>query len=58
MPNSSKAVLFLLAVAACATKPPATEGFISVPGGKIYWARMGNGPGLRTVRDFLHRVEH
>lgn len=30
---------------ACAPAPQPTEGFITVPGGRIYWARMGEGPG-------------
>ena len=27
----------------------ATEGFISVPGGRIWWARMGKGPGTPLI---------
>ncbi len=36
-----------LLLAACAAPPaPApTEGFLAVPGGQVYWARMGDGPG-------------
>jgi proline iminopeptidase len=44
------AVLVLSGLAACSTpRPPATEGFIIVPGGRIYWARMGNGPGTPLI---------
>ncbi|PKL93739.1 MAG: hypothetical protein CVV20_02115 [Gemmatimonadetes bacterium HGW-Gemmatimonadetes-1] len=45
------AVLILLP--ACEPLDPpaaeASEGYITVPGGRIYWARMGNGPGTPLV---------
>jgi proline-specific peptidase len=32
------------------TKPlPPVEGFVPVPGGKIYYAQMGNGPGVPLI---------
>jgi proline iminopeptidase len=41
----------LLSLSACAAPPPApaVEGYITVPGGRIYWARMGNGPGTPLI---------
>ena len=36
-------------LAACAKPQPATEGYINAPGGRIYWARMGNGPGTPLI---------
>lgn len=38
--------------AGCAPAPapaPPAEGFVTVPGGKIYYARMGNGPGTPLI---------
>jgi len=37
--------LFGCILAACSTSTPPTEGYITVPGGRIWWARMGDGPG-------------
>jgi proline iminopeptidase len=34
---------------ACAKPALPVEGYLSVPGGKIYYARMGNGPGIPLV---------
>jgi proline iminopeptidase len=34
---------------ACAKPAPPVEGYIQVPGGKIYYARMGNGPGTPLI---------
>lgn len=45
--------LLLILMSACEPLPTppssAREGFITVPGGKIYWARMGDGPGTPLV---------
>lgn len=43
--------LLLSVLAACAKPAPApgNEGYITVPGGRIYWARMGNGPGTPLI---------
>jgi proline iminopeptidase len=39
-----------LLIAACRGAPAAApEGFINVPGGKVYYARMGNGPGTPLI---------
>ena len=38
-----------LLAAACAKPGPPVEGYIHVPGGKIYYARMGNGPGTPLI---------
>lgn len=46
------AVVLVLLPACEPLDPPATaasEGYITVPGGRIYWARMGNGPGTPLV---------
>lgn len=48
LPLSLAAVL-LSCTAAPPVPPPADEGYISVPGGRIYWARMGNGPGTPLI---------
>jgi len=51
----SRPTLLLLAalVAGCTATPPALppadEGYVTVPGGRIYWARMGNGPGTPLI---------
>ncbi len=40
----------LLGLAATCAKPrPPIEGYVSVPGGKIYYARMGDGPGVPLI---------
>lgn len=40
----------LLGLATSCGKPqPPIEGYVSVPGGKIYYARMGNGPGIPLI---------
>jgi len=39
----------LAGVVSCAKPAPPIEGYIQVPGGKIYYARMGNGPGTPLV---------
>jgi len=41
--------LLLLALAACSPAPRPTEGYVTVPGGRIYWARMGDGPGTPLI---------
>ena len=41
--------LVLLLLAACATRERAAEGFIQVPGGRIYYAVMGDGPGTPLI---------
>jgi len=43
------AALILLLSAACGDRERATEGFIQVPGGRIYYAVMGDGPGTPLV---------
>lgn len=47
LPHCLTLGLAVLVVAACATAPApsADEGFIAVPGGRVYWARMGDGSG-------------
>ncbi len=45
----SLAAVLLSCTAAPPTPPPADEGYITVPGGRIYWSRMGNGPGTPLV---------
>ncbi|HEX7024353.1 MAG TPA: proline iminopeptidase-family hydrolase [Gemmatimonadales bacterium] len=45
----SRAGLGLCLLAACAGPSPATEGFVTVPGGRIWYARMGNGPGTPLI---------
>jgi proline iminopeptidase len=42
---SWRMVTMLAVLAGCAPAPAPTEGFITVPSGRIYWARMGDGPG-------------
>jgi proline iminopeptidase len=43
-------MLVVLGLAAGCTKPgPPVEGLVSVPGGKIYYARMGDGPGIPLI---------
>lgn len=39
----------LAALVSCAKPAPPTEGYITVPGGRIYYARMGNGPGTPLI---------
>jgi proline iminopeptidase len=39
----------LTGLCACAKTAPPTEGYVHVPGGKIYYARMGNGPGIPLI---------
>jgi proline iminopeptidase len=40
----------LVLVASCAKPaPPPIEGYVHVPGGRIYYARMGNGPGTPLI---------
>jgi proline iminopeptidase len=39
----------LATLGGCARKAPPTEGYVHVPGGKIYYARMGNGPGTPLI---------
>lgn len=41
--------LVIWALAACSTPRRATEGYIGVPGGRIWWARMGEGPGTPLI---------
>ena len=41
--------LLLLGLAACSPAPRPTEGYVTVPGGRIYWARMGDGPGTPLI---------
>ncbi len=41
--------IFLALAAACAKPVPPTEGYVRVRGGKIYYARMGNGPGTPLI---------
>ena len=41
--------LLFLGLAACAPASRPSEGYISVPGGRIYWARMGDGPGTPLI---------
>lgn len=33
-------------LAACAPSEPAIEGYLTIPGGRIYWARMGGSDGI------------
>lgn len=47
--RSSVGFAGFLALAACSAPPRPAEGFIQVPGGKIYYARMGNGPGTPLI---------
>lgn len=41
----------LAVMAGCSrsVSPAPVEGYVQVPGGKIYWARMGNGPGTPLI---------
>src|SRR5262249_44967114 len=39
----------IVALGACAKAPPPAEGYVTVPGGKIYYGRMGNGPGTPLI---------
>jgi proline iminopeptidase len=39
----------LLALAACETALPPEEGFVAVEGGRIFYDRMGNGPGTPLI---------
>lgn len=39
-------VAFLVLLLGCSTAAPRNEGYITVPGGKIWWTRMGAGPGI------------
>jgi len=48
-PTRSLAALVLLLLAACASRERAVEGFIQVPGGRIYYAVMGDGPGTPLI---------
>jgi proline iminopeptidase len=41
--------LVLYGLASCASPRRATEGFTAVPGGRIWWARMGEGPGTPLI---------
>ncbi|MDH5316569.1 MAG: alpha/beta hydrolase, partial [Gemmatimonadota bacterium] len=41
--------LLILGLVACAPAPKPAEGYITVPGGRIYWARMGDGPGTPLI---------
>ena len=43
------ALVSLAGVSSCATPVPPTEGYVRVPGGTIYYARMGNGPGTPLI---------
>jgi proline iminopeptidase len=45
----SALALVLCGLAACAQPRRATEGYITVPGGRIWWARMGDGPGTPLI---------
>lgn len=36
-------------LAACGHPAPSTEGFIQVPGGRIWYAKMGNGTGIPLI---------
>ena len=42
-------VAVLCSAAACAGPRRPAEGFITVPGGRIWYARMGNGPGIPLI---------
>jgi proline iminopeptidase len=44
-----RAGLGLCLVAACASRGPQSEGYLNVPGGRIWYARMGNGPGTPLI---------
>lgn len=48
MPRTQLLALLLLG-GACAKPALPVEGYLAVPGGKIYYARMGNGPGTPLV---------
>ena len=39
----------LLAACSSAETPPPAEGFVAVPGGRIWYARMGDGPGTPLI---------
>ena len=39
----------LAGLAGCAKAMPPVEGFIQAPGGRIYYARMGHGPGVPLI---------
>lgn len=41
--------VLLAAVTACAKPAPPAEGYLAVPGGKIYYARMGGGPATPLI---------
>ncbi len=51
MKTAHAGLLALLVLTACSTPSPrpANEGYVTVPGGRIYWARMGNGPGTPLI---------
>ncbi|MDP9178883.1 MAG: hypothetical protein M3O61_14460, partial [Gemmatimonadota bacterium] len=36
----------LCILAGCSTAPSRNEGYVTVPGGRIWWTRMGDGPGI------------
>lgn len=50
MTCSCRILLVVAFLAGCARgAPPATEGFVQVPGGRIYYAKMGSGSGIPLI---------
>jgi len=45
-PRALIATSLVALLAACAPPAPAIEGYLTVPGGRIYWARMGGNEGI------------
>jgi proline iminopeptidase len=49
MSGNTQCGLILCLATACASPEPRTEGYLQVPGGRIYYAVMGSGPGTPLI---------